>query len=147
MDPEPTHLLDSSALLALIEDEPGSDRVEELIGQRRAALSALALLEVFYISMQERGQEEAERRYLLLKELGLETVWRLDEPTLLVAGRFKAEHRISLADAWIAATAARRDLVLVHKDPELESLAGSVRLEPLPYKDRGPSEVNEGPPF
>jgi len=25
---------------------------------------------------------------------------------------------------------------LVHKDPEYESLAGEVELEPLPYKER-----------
>lgn len=134
MAPEPTHLLDSSALLALIEDEPGADRVQGLIERQRAAVAAVALLEVFYISYQELGQEEAERRYLLLKELDLDTVWTLDEPTLLTAARFKAEHRVSLADAWIAAVAARRGLVLVHKDPEFEPLEGSVDLEPLPYK-------------
>jgi len=45
----------------------------------------------------------------------------------------KARYKISVADAWIAATAAVHNLTLVHKDPEFESLEG-VSLLPLPYK-------------
>jgi predicted nucleic acid-binding protein len=63
-----------------------------------------------------------------------EVVWKLDEATLLKAGRFKADHRVSLADAWIAATAVQRGARLLHKDPEFETLRGEVQMESLPFK-------------
>jgi predicted nucleic acid-binding protein len=41
-----------------------------------------------------------------------------------------------VADAWIAATAAVQDLILVHKDPEFERIKEEVSLLSLPYKLR-----------
>ena len=130
-------LLDSSARFALIEDEPGADRVAEAVTAGGAVLSCLALLEVYYVTLQERGRAEADRRYAWLKQLPIEIAWEMDEPTLLIAARLKAGHRLSLADAQIAALAARRGLVLLHKDPEFEAVADEVRLEELPYKTTG----------
>ena len=127
-------LLDTSALLTFIEEEDGADRVESILHTERALLPCLALLEVHYITRRERGQGEADRRYALLKELPCEILWHLDEPVLLTASRFKAGHRLSFADAMIAAFAQRQDAVLVHKDPEYEALAEEVELEALPYK-------------
>lgn len=128
------YLLDTSALLAFIEDEDGADRVESIVRTERAFLPCTALLEVHYITRQERGQGEADRRYALLKELPCEILWSFDEPVLLTASRFKAGHRLSFAEAMIAAFARRQNAVLVHKDPEYEALAGEVELEALPYK-------------
>lgn len=97
-------------------------------------MPCLALLEVHYVTRQEHGQEEAGRRYALLKQLSCEILWQLDESTLLTASRFKAGHRLSLADAIIAAFAQRQRATLVHKDPEYEVLADEVAPETLPYK-------------
>ncbi len=58
----------------------------------------------------------------------------MDEATVLTAARFKAVHRLSLADTIIAAYAVQANATLLHKDPEYEALAGQVRLEALPYK-------------
>lgn len=131
-----SYLLDTSALLALIENEEGAGRVEKLLREETVFLPCLALLEVHYVTRQERGQGEADRRYALLRQLSCEILWNLDEPTLLTASRFKAGHRLSLADAMIAAFAQRQQSVLVHKDPEYEALAEDVELESLPYKSR-----------
>jgi predicted nucleic acid-binding protein len=130
------YVLDTSALFTLIEEEDGADRVEEIVSTEDAYLPSLALLEVHYVTRQERGQGEADRRYALLKKLPCEILWQVDEPTLLTASRFKAAHRLSLADALIAATAIRQEAVLLHKDPEYEALAEVVELEALPYKAR-----------
>ncbi|HLE85413.1 MAG TPA: PIN domain-containing protein [Thermoanaerobaculia bacterium] len=127
-------VLDSSAILALIEDEEGAERVEQVIRSSAIILPAVVLMEVFYILRQERGEAEAYRLYAHARELANEIVWRLDEPTLLLAGRFKADHKVSLADAWIAATAVQRGATLLHKDPEFEVLEAEVRMEALPYK-------------
>ncbi|MBI5018469.1 MAG: PIN domain-containing protein [Deltaproteobacteria bacterium] len=128
------YVLDTSAILTLIEDEPGAERVEQVLVEEEMLIPWVVLLEAVYITRQERGEAEAERRYALLKQLRASIFWEADEPTLLTAARFKADHRMSLADAMIAAFAARQGAVLLHKDPEYEPLAPSVRQECLPYK-------------
>ena len=133
MDRRP-FLLDTSAIFSLLEDEAGADRVEGLFRAEKVYLPWVALLEVHYISRQERGEDVANGRLALLKTLPAEIVWQHDEPVLLQASRFKAQNRISLADALIAGIASQLNAVLVHKDPELEALSGAVDLEALPYK-------------
>lgn len=94
----------------------------------------VVLLEAYYISFQERGPDEADVRYALMKRLPATFDDVLDEPRLLTAGRFKATHRVSLADAIIAAVAHALAATLVHKDREYDALADEVRLEALPFK-------------
>jgi len=133
------YVLDTSALFALVEDEPGADRVEAVLRNERVWLPWLVLLELAYVTRQEKGEAEAEYRYALAKSLPATVLWEADEPTLLTAARYKAAHRVSLADAIIAAVAARRGAVLLHKDPEYEALAGEMELESLPYRGAGGS--------
>ncbi len=133
MSPE-QFVLDTSALLTLIEDEAGADRVQQVVDEKRVVLPWVALLEMTYISQQERGQAEAERRYAFAKSLPVTIAWEADEAILLQASRLKASHRISLGDSIIAAYAMRLKAVLLHKDPEFESLVGKVVQENLPYK-------------
>ena len=128
------YLLDTSAVLTLIEDEAGADRVEELLRHHTVIIPWIALVEVFYITQQERGASEAERRFALMKALPVTLLWTIDEPTLLQAGRLKAVYRLSLADTLIAALAQQQGAILVHKDPEYDTLQGQLRLEALPYK-------------
>lgn len=134
MAPE-TYLLDSSALLTLIEDEPGADRVEEVLRTRACLVPWLGLLEVYYVTHQERGVDESERRLALLQSLPTQILWEADSAVLRAAATFKASHRVSLADAIMAGFAKVRTAILLHKDPDFQSLEGRVLLEALPYKD------------
>lgn len=127
-------VLDSSAVLALIEDEAGAERVAEALQSGNAVLPWITLLEVYYISRREQGKAEADQRYALLRRSGAAIVWDIDELTLLAAARLKAEHRVSLAGAIIAAYALRRGAILIHKDPEFEALRDLLPMEALPYK-------------
>jgi len=129
------YLLDTSAILTLLEDEKGAERVEALLREGQVLLPFLVLLETYYITLQERSEAVADRRYALLKQLPATFLWSVDEPTLLTAARFKARYRLSLADALIAAFAVQQGAILVHKDPEFEVLAELVRQEALPYKE------------
>jgi ribonuclease VapC len=124
--------LDTSAILALLEDEAGADRVQSLLRSETVLLPFLVSLEVYYISFQEKGEETANLRYSLLKALRATHLNEVSEPVLLTAGRLKASYPISLAAAIIAALALRRGAVLVHKDPEYEALKDLLRLEALP---------------
>jgi ribonuclease VapC len=127
-------VLDTSALFSLLEDEAGADRVESILRGEKVYLPWVALLEVHYVSLQEQGEDIANFRLALLKKLPAEIVWQHDEPALLSASRFKAQHRLSLGDALVAGIARQLNAVLVHKDPEMEALSGGVDLEALPYK-------------
>ncbi len=132
--PANPYLLDTSAILSFIEDEAGADRVEQVLKQATTLIPWPVLLETYYITIQEAGQAEADQRIALIKQLNVKILWDMDEPTLLTAAKLKANHRISLADAIIAAFAIRRVAVLMHKDPEYESLTGLLLMEALPYK-------------
>jgi len=132
------YVLDTSAWLTLIEDETGADSVEELIAKARAGeivvlVSFMSFMEVYYITMQERDRNEAQARVDLMAALpGL----RVDSTATLglLAGKLKAKHRLSVADAWIAALAQERNATLVHKDPEFEQVEATVKVLKLPYK-------------
>jgi len=104
------------------------------------------LLEMYYITLQEEGQSEADRRFALVKQLKVNIPYDMDEATVLIAARLKARHRVSLADAIIAAFAIRKDAILMHKDPEFDALKGLLKMEALPYKssvDNSKSPGNE----
>ena len=133
---ETLYLLDTSALLTFIEDEDGSDRVEELLKGTGILLPWPVLMETYYITLQKKGRAEADRRYALIRQLQADILWTMDEPILLTAARLKAEHHVSLADAVVAAFAIRNNAVLIHKDPEFEALAGLLPMEALPYKSK-----------
>ena len=132
-----SYLLDTSALLTLLEDEAGADRIVQVLKQAPTLICAVSLLEVRYITLQERTEAEADVRHALLKRSGATIVWELDEPSLLKAAELKAEHPISLADAIIAASAFRQGAILLHKDPEFDALPDSIKQERLPYKAVG----------
>ena len=85
------------------------------------------------MTYQEEGKGAAQRRIDLMNRLA---VTRLDssQELGLLAGELKAVHRISFADAWIAATAIMLGAILVHKDPEFEKVQDMVTLVFLPYK-------------
>lgn len=128
------YLLDTSAMMTLLEDEAGADRVEEILRTDHVLLAWVTVLEVYYNSLRKKGQAFAERRYAALKQLPVTLLQDIDEPTLLMAGTLKGRYRISFADALIAAYAIQHEAILVHKDPEFEALQGQVRLEALPFK-------------
>lgn len=132
------YILDTSAVLAFFGDEPGADKVERLLrgardGRCHMLACSITLMEIFYTAMREGGEDEAIKLLALVKAWPIEWV-DPDEKALLQAGRLKAAYRLSVADALIAAVAKTRDAILVHKDPELETLRGNVKLLGLPFR-------------
>jgi len=134
-----TYVLDTSAWLTLIEDEAGADVVQSILesansGNVEILVSFMSFMEVFYITLQEREIEEAETRLRMMASLPITRV----ESTVslsIAAGRLKAKHRMSVADAWIAALAQERSATLVHKDPEFEQIEDELQVFKLSYKE------------
>ena len=135
-----TYLLDTSAIFAFTDNEEGADLVEEFLGRAKRRelslyVSKMALMEIYYVSLQRGDEKEARDRLFLVRSLPL-TELPLEDDLILPAGQFKARCQISVADAWIAATAAVRNLTLIHKDPEFDRLKGALSLLPLPFKPK-----------
>lgn len=132
------YVLDTSAFLALIEEEAGFGVVEDLLRQAEANkiiifVSFMTFMEIYYITLRERDEFEARER---LKFMNFLPIIRVDstESQGIVAGYFKAKYNISNADAWISALAKEQNAVLVHKDPEFEKLEAEIKFLKLPYK-------------
>ena len=127
--------LDTSALLCLRDDEPGADRVAELLTRSgkheiQCFASFISQMEVFYRVWKDEGEAEGRLAYEQLQALPI--AWAHEsKPLLEKAAAVKARHRLSLADAWIAAGAVLQQAVLVHKDPEFRALDMDQELLPL----------------
>lgn len=133
-------LLDTSALLTLRDNEPGADRVAQLLdlaqrGHAQCLGCFLSLMEITYRVWRDEDRAAGQLAYRQCLALPIEWV-QSSEPLLLQAAEFKARHLLSLADAWIAACAEQRDAVLVHKDPEFTALPLAQELLPLKAKAR-----------
>lgn len=130
-----TWLLDTSALLTLRDDEPGADQVAEILdhalqGKTRALGCFITLMEVYYRVWKDEGKTEGRLAYEQC--LSLPVSWVHESAELLErAAAIKAEYPVSLADAWIAASAERANAVLVHKDPEFSLLTLDQFVLPL----------------
>ena len=132
------YVLDTSAILALRSDEPGSDDVESILrkadsGSVEVYVSFMTYMEAYYRVWRIEGEESAKRMYAELMALPVSGIGVTDG-ILLRAGAIKAVYRLSVADAWIIASAVELEASLVHKDPEFEQVQDIVSLIPLPYK-------------
>jgi len=133
-----TVVLDTSAIFAFLDNEPGADEVRGHLDGAACQevtvwVSFVTLTELRYILIQEKGEDAAEQALALVRAWPI-NVHHSDESICRTAASLKAHHRISLADAFVAATADQHEARLVHKDQEFEAVGGLVELAPLPYK-------------
>lgn len=118
-------VLDTSALMAIILDEPEADAAEA--GVRTALRRGDSILLPFVVA--------TEIEYLLIRRFGDRGDLYLARinawPTELIesddgwrheAARVKAAGNISFADAWVAALGLLRDAPVLHKDPQFEAV-------------------------
>lgn len=132
------YVLDTSAVLAFIEDEEGAEVIENLIvgavgGTNELYISAVTSVEVYYISIQEQGRETANERLSLIESLPL-TEKPLNHELIKISGEIKASKAMSFADSCIAGLSKFMKAVLVHKDPEFEQTEDVIGQLKLPYK-------------
>lgn len=133
-----TFVLDTSAIFTFTDNEAGADEIEKLLksasaGRVQILICEISLMELFYISCQHQSEDMAAKLVALVKSWPIQWV-SLNEKILLQGGKLKANYRLSLADALIAAVAKLYDAQLVHKDPEFNELKQEISLKPLPFK-------------
>jgi len=128
------YLLDACALIALLNDEAGAQRVEAILtSDTPVYMSAINALEVAYDAVR-RSQDNnlAAITLHIVSNANIVILWALTETEWLAAARWKARGRLSLADAIALAIAETRNLRLVSADHhELDPLEaeGLIQVE------------------
>ncbi len=125
-------LLDSYAILALLNDEAGAEAVADLLHdaiehETPLLVNEINVGEVYYIVAKHRSVDEADRVLRHLETLPLEIV-STDYAQVLEAARVKAAHPLSYADAFAVATAIRFEATIVTGDPEFCSVETLVKI-------------------
>lgn len=139
MDAEiPRYVLDSYALLAHFQAEPGAAQVAKLLelgdsGRTTLFISVVNVAEVLYILERQRGLDQVKSAIAIVNVLPLELL-EVNRALAFSAAHIKANHPLSLADAFAAALAKEKRARLVTGDPEFESLAKEIPIEWLPRK-------------
>ena len=119
-------VLDSFALLAYFQGEPGGTTVRDILKEASAGsvsvmLPVVNLGEIYYIVARKRGRETA---LAIVEDISRLPVQLLDAGTdrVIAAADIKARHPLSYADAFVAAAAEEFAATIVTGDPEFKQL-------------------------
>jgi len=131
-------VLDSFALIAYFEDEPGADDVETLLQQAEKAdiqllMSVVNLGEVWYTVARAYSPETADEKWREIQGMAIKIV-DADWGITLEAAQFKARWKMAYADCFAAALAKKNNAELITGDPEFKQLSGQVKIRWLPKK-------------
>lgn len=126
-------MLDSFAVLAWVQNEPGADRIEALLtrAQRRKTpllLNVINLGEIYYRLARQQGHSFAQEIIRQIEILPLQ-LYPCDQVLVLEAAKVKADYSMAYADAFAVATALRENAVVVTGDPEFRQVEHLVTIE------------------
>lgn len=110
-------VLDSWAILRLLDDGPNAVLVESAVASGDALMSWINLGEVAYIVTRRHSEQAADA--VVADVRSSVDVQLPDAPLVLAAAKIKAAMPMAYADAFAAATAVRCDAPLLTGDPEL----------------------------
>ncbi|MFC1496632.1 type II toxin-antitoxin system VapC family toxin [Candidatus Margulisiibacteriota bacterium] len=133
---KPQFVLDSYAILTYLKDEPGWQKVRNILWDAATKnlniyLNVINLGEVYYIIYREHGAVKADQAITAIK------LWPIKLVTVranhaLIAARIKAENKLSYADAYVVATALNRKATILTGDPEFKSVEDITMIDWLP---------------
>jgi len=126
------YVLDSYAMIAYFEDEPGADRISQVLrqlvqGKARGFMSVVNWGEVYYNTMREQGVAEAEKAILQLDKFPIQLV-EADKNLAYEAAKLKGKYRIAYADCFAVALSVKLDASLVTGDREFKKLKERVSI-------------------
>ena len=139
---KPRIVLDTKPLMKLFAKEEGWEAVQKILSkvevdEIEGAVSVVTLTEIYYKYLLEKRPDLAETRTdelryaIYLKKLGI------DEEVAVKAGEFKGKYNVSVADAFIAASAYFEGSIIISDDadfkriPEVKTLAENECISQL----------------
>ena len=128
-----TYILDAFAFMAYFENEPGAERIEQILqdvkdGKAHAFISIINLGEVVYNIERKHGFSKAQYTLALIQEMPVE-VLPADDQTVFAAAHIKANHPISYADAFVIVAAQTLDGIVMTGDPEFQDVTELAKIE------------------
>jgi predicted nucleic acid-binding protein len=118
-------LLDSNAIIYAT--QPEHTRLREFIAAHTPSVSAVSYVEVLGYHMLSQAEEA-----LLHQFFAASTMLPIDEDVLDQAVRLRQQHKMSLGDALVAATALVHRLVLItHNVDDFGWIDGLTLIDPL----------------
>jgi len=135
-----TWVLDSFAVLALLNKEPGGEQVATLLrqakrGEGRLLMTWVNVGEVAYIIERRWGRARMYEAIAMLEATALEIV-PVERNLALLAAHIKTLHPLAYADTFAAALAHQHKATLVTGDPEFQSVANELTIHWLPQSSR-----------
>ncbi len=126
-------VLDSFALLTLFRAETGADKVQRLLEHASENDEPVLMTEVNYAELQyiiRRKNGDAAWQTVSEKMQALPLIFHPATRELAdLAAYFKSHYQISLADAFAAALAKKKQVPLMTGDPEFESLKSEIKIQ------------------
>lgn len=124
------YVLDSYAVLAYLNDEPGAQDIQEILhlaqeGQVSVFMSWVNLGEVYYRLQRIYDKQLARKALEIIKSWPI-TLLTVGEESTLLAGDIKARFRIAYADAFAAAATIINQGIMITGDPEFKQLENEV---------------------
>ena len=125
-------VLDSYSLIAYLENEPGAEKMIDVLRLARDSGKALLLSvvnwgEVYYITLRGADQERADHVAHLISTLPIQIV-PADLELAKQAAVFKSKRKMSYADCFAAALARLRRAELVTGDKDFRQVEGEIKL-------------------
>jgi predicted nucleic acid-binding protein len=124
------YVFDSSAVIAYLQDEPGTDVVDQLIEEAARAggsllISAMSMAEVWHIVA--RARKDADAVIAQLFNVGFMIVdvdWSLAQQ----CAQLKLKYKLSTNDCCAAALARRQSLTLVTCDNDFKAVQQEIKM-------------------
>jgi predicted nucleic acid-binding protein len=121
-----TYVLDTSATLAQLYNEPGADIINGILQDPDAVIgiSVLTIYEFWTSVIHRAGSQEASDEAVAVLRQSVDVIFPVAETTVKLALELRRSgaSRIALADCLIAATAVQHGATLVHRDPHFSVL-------------------------
>ena len=127
------YVLDSFAMIAFFEDEPGANKVTEILDalmkrKAKAFMSVVNWGEIYYNTMRVQGIEEAEDVIKQFNKYPIQLI-EADQALTYEAAKLKGKHKIAYADCFAAALSLRLKAPIVTGDPEFKKLDDQVSIQ------------------
>jgi predicted nucleic acid-binding protein len=121
-----TYVIDAGALLAFLQDKPGSAKVDELLKEARRVrakmlMSTVNYGEVYGLILREFGREQAVAAVHAVRPLPVELV-DVTPQRACHAAEIKARYKLHYADSFAAALAIEHKATLVTSDSDFRKL-------------------------
>ena len=130
---KPRVILDTKPLIRLFAKEEGWENVQEISSKIEAeeiegAISVVTLMEIYYKYLQEKRPDLAKARTEGLRYATYLKKLEIDEEVAVKAGEFKGKYNVSIADAFIAATAYFEGSTIISDDPDFKRISETKTL-------------------